>query len=482
MMRTRAQTSRDAALRRLTRVNRRSRSPPWSARRCHRCRRQHALRPRAHDHPNARASGSGQSELLTSPQTSPTTRRARQPASSGRPPRTAAPRTADGNDTAQPRHRQRRSTPAATTTPAATQRRPRRTVRCSRRSWRSPGAAEPMPLPRSAPSSTAYWYLTRATGVVALVLLTLVVALGVADVARFSSPYWPRFVTDGVHRRVSLLALVFLAIHILTSVLDTYAPISLLDAVIPFHSSYRPLWLGLGAAAFDLLLAVIITSLLRARVSGAATGAPCIGLRTRAGRWRSSTASAPAPTSRRPGCSLLDAICVRRDRRRLAARAHRGVRDGLRACAAVGLPVAFVLGLAVWLPGGPLAARLGAACGHAGQLIAGDRAKPRPAGPVAGDPRSRTVPAPAGRNAVGRRARAEGARVAARPAAAAAAARAALGPSADPRARAGRPARVRRRRLPDRDEAARGRRPGRTCPRGRQRRARASRSAARTCC
>jgi predicted ferric reductase len=115
-------------------------------------------------------------------------------------------------------------------------------------------------------SSTAYWYLTRATGVVSLLLLTLVVALGVADVSRISSPYWPRFLTDGVHRRASLLALVFLAIHIVTSVLDTYAPISLLDAFIPLHSAYRPIWLGLGAAAFDLLLAVLITSLVRARV------------------------------------------------------------------------------------------------------------------------------------------------------------------------------------------------------------------------
>ena len=48
----------------------------------------------------------------------------------------------------------------------------------------------------------------------------------------------------------------FLAVHIVTAVLDSFAPISLLDAVIPFAGSYRPLWLGLGAVAFDLLLAV----------------------------------------------------------------------------------------------------------------------------------------------------------------------------------------------------------------------------------
>ena len=123
-----------------------------------------------------------------------------------------------------------------------------------------------MPVAAIGSSSPAYWYLTRATGVVTLVLLTLVVALGVANVTRVSSPYWPRFLTDGVHRRASMLALAFLTIHIMTTVLDTYVSISLVDAVIPFHGSYRPFWLGLGAAAFDLLLAVLVTSLLRARV------------------------------------------------------------------------------------------------------------------------------------------------------------------------------------------------------------------------
>lgn len=117
-----------------------------------------------------------------------------------------------------------------------------------------------------ASSGTTLWYLTRSTGAVALILLTAAVALGVADVRRYSTPAWPRFVIDGLHRNVSLLALVFLVLHILTSVLDGFAPISLTDAVIPFAGSYRPLWLGLGAVAFDLMLAVIITSLVRQRI------------------------------------------------------------------------------------------------------------------------------------------------------------------------------------------------------------------------
>ena len=101
-----------------------------------------------------------------------------------------------------------------------------------------------------------YWYLTRASGTVSLILLTVAIVIGILAVGRVQSPRWPRFVIDGVHRSSSLLAVVFLAIHIVTAVLDSFAPISLLDAVVPFAGSYRPIWLGLGAAAFDLLLAV----------------------------------------------------------------------------------------------------------------------------------------------------------------------------------------------------------------------------------
>jgi methionine sulfoxide reductase heme-binding subunit len=118
----------------------------------------------------------------------------------------------------------------------------------------------------AAATPSAYWYLTRATGAVALLLLTLAVALGVLDVRRWRSPRWPRFLVGSLHRSVSLVAMVFLALHILTSVLDSFASISLADAFVPFAGSYRPLWLGLGALSLDLLLAVTITSMLRRRV------------------------------------------------------------------------------------------------------------------------------------------------------------------------------------------------------------------------
>ena len=118
----------------------------------------------------------------------------------------------------------------------------------------------------AATGPSVYWYLARGTGAVALVLLTLSVVLGVLGTLRFAvAPRWPRFAIDTLHRDVSLLVIVLLVVHILTSVLDSFAPIKLTDSVIPFVSSYRPLWLGLGALAFDILLALVITSLLRRR-------------------------------------------------------------------------------------------------------------------------------------------------------------------------------------------------------------------------
>jgi sulfoxide reductase heme-binding subunit YedZ len=116
-------------------------------------------------------------------------------------------------------------------------------------------------------SSTPLWYATRATGLMALVLLTISMALGLLSAVRFQRPAWPRFVTLGLHRNVSLLALAFTVAHVLTTVLDSFVNIPIQDAVIPFISSYRPLWTGLGAISFDLMIALIITSLLRTRMS-----------------------------------------------------------------------------------------------------------------------------------------------------------------------------------------------------------------------
>lgn len=203
---------------------------------------------------------------------------------------------------------------------------------------------------------SAYWYLTRASGAVALVLLTATVALGVIDVRRVSSPAWPRFVVDAVHRNVALLAMAFLVLHILTAVLDSFASIPLIDAIVPFVGSYRPFWLGLGAVAFDLLLAVIVTSVLRGRIGVAGW---------RAVHWLT-YASWPVALLHGVGTGsdiksawmllltfgclavVLVAVVVRAI---AAMRSHPG-----RARAALGIAAAFTAFMVLWLPFGPLGA------------------------------------------------------------------------------------------------------------------------------
>jgi DMSO/TMAO reductase YedYZ heme-binding membrane subunit len=116
-------------------------------------------------------------------------------------------------------------------------------------------------------SKTWLWYLTRSTGLVALVLLTASMALGLLSGVRWQGPGWPRFVTAGLHRNMSALACAVVVVHIVTTLADGFVPIYIQDAVLPFGSAYRPLWLGLGAASFDLMLVLIVTSLVRTRIS-----------------------------------------------------------------------------------------------------------------------------------------------------------------------------------------------------------------------
>jgi len=117
-----------------------------------------------------------------------------------------------------------------------------------------------------AAGGTALWYSTRATGAVSLVLLTMSFVMGIPTLLNSASERMPRIVVQLLHRNVSLLVLIFLALHIATAVADGFVTIRLLDAVVPFGGAYRPLWLGLGAVALDLLVAVIITSLIRVRI------------------------------------------------------------------------------------------------------------------------------------------------------------------------------------------------------------------------
>jgi methionine sulfoxide reductase heme-binding subunit len=98
---------------------------------------------------------------------------------------------------------------------------------------------------------------------VTLLLLTVSVLLGILTAGRFASESWPRFLSQGLHRNISLLVLAFLALHVGTTVADTYTSIPLAAAFVPFAAAYKAPWLSLGAVALDLLLALAATSLVR---------------------------------------------------------------------------------------------------------------------------------------------------------------------------------------------------------------------------
>jgi DMSO/TMAO reductase YedYZ heme-binding membrane subunit len=113
---------------------------------------------------------------------------------------------------------------------------------------------------------SALWYATRGTGAIALVLLTISVVLGVGELRAWRPAGAPRFAIAAMHRTVSLLAVALLAVHIGTTLLDPFPPIGALNAVVPFETDYRPLWMGLGTIASDLLVALVLTSLVRRRL------------------------------------------------------------------------------------------------------------------------------------------------------------------------------------------------------------------------
>lgn len=115
-------------------------------------------------------------------------------------------------------------------------------------------------------SSTSLWYATRASGIMALILLTLTMVLGLTTTTRARARGWPGFAHQEMHRRISMIAVVFLGIHVVTSVLDTYVNIGWVAVVVPFTSVYGRFWVGVGAVALDLMIAVFVTSLLRARM------------------------------------------------------------------------------------------------------------------------------------------------------------------------------------------------------------------------
>jgi len=116
-------------------------------------------------------------------------------------------------------------------------------------------------------TSPYFWYTTRATGLVTMILFTAVVTLGSLVANRVGGTTVGRFELNELHRSVSVVAIVFLALHIATTVMDSFVSTGIISAFIPMTSTYKRVPVALGAVALDLILAVWISSLLKARIA-----------------------------------------------------------------------------------------------------------------------------------------------------------------------------------------------------------------------
>lgn len=110
------------------------------------------------------------------------------------------------------------------------------------------------------------WYLNRGSGVALLAVLTATLCLGILTARPGPGRLVPRFVSQQLHRNLGVLALVLVVGHAVTAVVDTYVDIRWWQAVSPFGATYKPLWLGLGSLAFDVMLLVVLTSVVRGRL------------------------------------------------------------------------------------------------------------------------------------------------------------------------------------------------------------------------
>jgi sulfoxide reductase heme-binding subunit YedZ len=115
-------------------------------------------------------------------------------------------------------------------------------------------------------SSPVAWYAARAGGVVAYLLLTAVVLLGLQMSSKRRWERWPRIAIEDVHRFAAFAAGSFVVIHVVAIAIDSYLPFSLSSLVVPFIAHYRPVWVGIGIVAAELMLAVAIANRLRGRV------------------------------------------------------------------------------------------------------------------------------------------------------------------------------------------------------------------------
>jgi Ferric reductase like transmembrane component len=242
---------------------------------------------------------------------------------------------------------------------------------------------------------SALWYATRGAGAMTLVLLTASVVLGIAEVRRWQPARAPHFAIAAMHRWVSLVAMTLLAVHVVTTLLDPFPKIGALNAGVPFVTNYRPLWVGFGTVASDLLVALVLTSLVRRRLGYRAwrgvhwLAYACWPVALLHGLGAGSDTKTTWMLMLTAACVV--AVVVALGGRLAAAGTPPAVRTGAVAGTALG-----VLGLAGWLVQGPLASGWAGRAGTPRSVL--EAFAPRPARAAVAPPRRRVAADPLARS------------------------------------------------------------------------------------
>ena len=114
-------------------------------------------------------------------------------------------------------------------------------------------------------SDPTFWIEARASGMLAFALLTLSVIAGLVLKSRPFTGLRPATVTD-THRFLALLCLGATGIHGVALVLDSTIHIGIAGLLVPGLVSYRPLWVGVGVVAAELMLLVFASFSQRKRI------------------------------------------------------------------------------------------------------------------------------------------------------------------------------------------------------------------------
>ncbi len=122
----------------------------------------------------------------------------------------------------------------------------------------------------AADTPQATWYITRAAGLTGFLLLWFSTLWGLVLPSKILDGFLHGTFSYDFHQFISLLAIGFIALHIIVLTMDQYLPFSVFQLLVPFTSTYRPVWVSFGIFSLYLILLVTITFYIRDRIGSKA--------------------------------------------------------------------------------------------------------------------------------------------------------------------------------------------------------------------